>query len=163
MARIVGTHGVRGAVRAVVLSDFPTALRKRRELLLGDELRPVEVTSFRVTGPNAIVQLVGVDSADKAAKLRGELLYIPADKAVRARGQHYWHEVEGLRVETDDGRELGTVSEILRTGANDVYVVNGPLGEVLIPAIAEVVKRVDVRTGRMLVHLLPGLLPGEPD
>ena len=150
-------------MRAVVLSDFPAALRKRRQLLLGEELRPVEVASLRISGPNAIVQLVGVDSADKAAELRGELLYIPADQAVRARGRHFWHEIEGLRVETDDGRELGTVSEVLRTGANDVYVVNGPEGEVLIPAIADVVKRVDPRTGRMLVHLLPGLLPGEPD
>ena len=116
---------------------------------------------FSVAGPNAVVELAGVETAETAAALRGELLYIPVDQAARPRGQHFLHEIEGLRVDTEDGRELGRVAEVLRTGANDVYVVDGPLGEVLIPAIAEVVRRVDVPGGRIVVRLLPGLLPGE--
>lgn len=118
--------------------------------------------SARVHEQSAIVQLDGVDSVEAAAALRGQLLHVPAEAAARPRrGEHFWHEIEGLRVETEQGRDLGTVREILRTGANDVYVLEGPLGEVLIPAIADVVRKVDVAGGRIVVRPLPGLLPGE--
>ena len=116
---------------------------------------------MRVAGPSAVVQLVGVNSAEAAAALRGALLYVPTEQAVRPRGQHFWHEIEGLRVETEDGRGLGIVTEVMRTGANDVYVVDGAGGELLIPAIADVVREIDVRAGRIVVRLLPGLLPGD--
>ena len=162
VGRIVGTHGIRGALRVQILSDFPNAFRKQKRLLVGDDLRQYDVVSLRVHQQSAIVQLVGVESVEAAAALRGELLQVPAEAAARPpRGEHFVHEIEGLPVVTEEGCELGTVREILRTGANDVYVVEGPLGEVLIPAIADVVRKVDVAGGRIVVRLLPGLLPGE--
>ena len=101
---------------------------------------------------------------DATTPLFGELLYIHRDSATRLpRGSYYEHDVVGLRVETGKGRVLGEVAEILRTGANDVYVVRGELGEILIPAIGHVVKRVDVPGGRIVVELMPGLLPGEAE
>ena len=92
------------------------------------------------------MRLVGVETAEAAAALRGE---------------YYLHEIVGLAVEAEDGRALGQIQEVLRTGANDVYVVAGPLGELLIPAIADVVRSIDVTAGRVIVRPLPGLLPGE--
>lgn len=77
------------------------------------------------------------------------------------RGQFFWHQIIGLTVETADGRQLGRVEDVLRTGANDVYVVRGDLGEVLVPAIAPVVKRIDPDAGRLVVELIPGMLPRE--
>jgi 16S rRNA processing protein RimM len=77
------------------------------------------------------------------------------------RGQFFWHQIIGLTVETADGRQLGRVEDVLRTGANDVYVVRGDLGEVLVPAIAPVVKRIDPDGGRLVVELIPGMLPRE--
>jgi 16S rRNA processing protein RimM len=74
------------------------------------------------------------------------------------KGQFYWHQVIGLRVESTDGQTLGTVRDILETGANDVYIVHGAHGELLLPAIKDVVKQIDPAAGRMLVQLLPGLL-----
>jgi 16S rRNA processing protein RimM len=137
-------------------------LARLRELLVGDDLRPYEVASARVHQQSAILQLTDVDSVEAAVELRGQLLSIPAEAAARPRrGEHFVHDIEGLRVQTEKGRELGTIREILRTGANDVYVLEGPLGEVLIPAIADVVRKVDVGGGRIVVRLLPGLLPGE--
>lgn len=162
VGRVVGTHGVRGGLRVSLLSDFPTAFRKRKRLLIGDELREVDVVSARGHGEMAIVQLRGVDTIEAAQALRGQLLHVPVEEVARPRrGQYFWHEIEGLRVETEDGRELGTIREILRTGANDVYVVTGALGEVLVPAIDDVVRKIDVAGGRVVVRPLPGLLPGE--
>jgi 16S rRNA processing protein RimM len=162
VGRIVGTHGIRGGLRVTLLSDFPLAFRRRKQLLVGDDLRPFEVLRARVQGESAIVELAGIESVEAAAALRGELLHVPAEEAARPRrGEHFWHEIVGLRVETEDGRELGPI-KILRTGANDVYVVKSPAeGELLIPAIEDVVRRIEVEQGRVLVRLLPGLLPGE--
>jgi 16S rRNA processing protein RimM len=143
-----------------LLSDFPGVLRRRKLLLLGEDLRPVDVVSFSVSGPSALLRLVGVDTVEDAAALRGEYLYVTtADAARPVRGEYFLHEIVGLAVETEEGRPLGHVREVLRTGANDVYVVVGPLGELLIPAIADVVQSIDVEAGRILIRPLPGLLP----
>jgi 16S rRNA processing protein RimM len=96
---------------------------------------------------------------DAAEALRGRDVEVAASDALRLpRGQFYWHQVIGLRVESSTGEALGTVADILETGANDVYIVRGPRGEILLPAIKEVIKRIDPQAGRMLVELVPGLL-----
>jgi 16S rRNA processing protein RimM len=145
-----------------LLSDFPGVFRRRRQLLLGEALRPVDVATASVSGNSAVVKLVGVDTPDGAAALRGEYLYVAASDAARPiAGEYFLHEVVGLAVEVVDGRQLGHIREILRTGANDVYVVVGPLGELLIPAIGDVVESIDVEAGRVLIKPMPGLLPGD--
>jgi len=73
------------------------------------------------------------------------------------RGRYYWHQIVGLRVVTSEGEEIGTVSEILETGANDVYVVKGEGGERLIPAIKQVVNEIAPERGEMIVTLIPGM------
>lgn len=153
---------MRGALRVALLSDFPAQLRRRQRLYLGEEHRPVDVSSIRAQGDRLIVQLVDVDSPEAAAALREQWLYVRRDEAARPpRGQHFEHEVLGLCVETSDGEALGSIVEIIRTGANDVYVIRGPDGrELLLPAISDVVKSLDVAGGRVVVDLLPGLLPG---
>jgi 16S rRNA processing protein RimM len=75
----------------------------------------------------------------------------------RQEGEFYAREVIGLKVRTVEGEELGEVTEILVTGANDVYVVKGERGEILLPARVEVIKGIDVEVGIMTVELLPGL------
>ena len=76
-------------------------------------------------------------------------------------GQYYQFQLMGLEVWTSDGKRLGQVAEILPTGSNDVYVVQGEDGELLIPAIEDVVKSVGLETGRITVELIEGLLPGK--
>lgn len=153
---------MRGALRVAALTDFPGQLRRRKRLYLGEEQRPVEVVSVRGHGEQLIVQLADVVSPEQAARLYGQTLYIRRDEASRLRpGQFFWHQIVGLTVETADGRQLGRVEDVLRTGANDVYVVRGDLGEVLVPAIAPVVKRIDPDAGRLVVELMPGMLPRE--
>jgi 16S rRNA processing protein RimM len=92
--------------------------------------------------------------------LRGQLVQIAREEAVPLQaGQFYEHQIVGLSVVTADGHALGQVVEVLATGANDVYVVLGPRGEILLPARAEVVRAIDLDAGTMTVVLLPGLTP----
>jgi 16S rRNA processing protein RimM len=115
-----------------------------------------------VTGLAAIVRLVGIETAEAAAALRGQYLYVAtADAARPPRGEYFLHEIVGLAVEDESGRALGRIQDVLRTGANDVYLVAGPLGELLIPAIADVVLTIDLEAGRVVIRPLPGLLPGD--
>lgn len=87
------------------------------------------------------------------------LVQVPVEEAVPLDPDEYYHfQIIGVNVETEAGESLGKVVQVLETGANDVFVVRGPLGEVLLPAIDEVVRGLDLATGRMVVHLLPGLI-----
>lgn len=106
-----------------------------------------------------ILQLGGVESRNTAEAFIGELIEA-ADADVRRddADSYFIHEIVGLRVVTTDGREVGTVTEVLQTGANDVYVASGPSGEVLIPATGEVVAEIDTRAGVMRITALAGML-----
>jgi 16S rRNA processing protein RimM len=103
------------------------------------------------------------DVADRtsAEAFRGADVEVPTEAAMKLpRGQFYWHQVIGLRVEDVATHEiLGKVTDILETGANDVYIVRGSRGEVLVPAIKDVIKAIDPAAGHMLIAPLPGMLP----
>lgn len=156
---VVGPYGVDGEVRVAVTSDFPERFAALESVRVGERLRPYEVTSARLHRAEAILKLRGVDDASAAAALRGEVLRVSLADAVPPPEEHYyWHQIIGLQVLTPEGERLGQVVDILRTGANDVYVVRGPRGEVLVPAIEDVVQSVDLSAGRMIVTPLPGML-----
>jgi 16S rRNA processing protein RimM len=108
----------------------------------------------------AYLRLSGIDDREAAAELGGRLLSIPeSELEPLPEGQYYRFQLIGLSVVSRDGEELGRVTEVLSTGANDVYVVRGERGELLLPATDEVVREIDLETGRMLIDVLPGLLP----
>ena len=105
-----------------------------------------------------ILRLAGLTDRDAAAKLRGSFVQVPESEAWKLpNGRYYWHQIVGLRVVTVEGEEIGTVAEILETGANDVYVVKRDGRERLLPAIKDVVKEIAPARGEMIVELLPGL------
>jgi 16S rRNA processing protein RimM len=109
-----------------------------------------------------LLKLGGCDDRTAAELLRGMLVQVPAESAAPLESDEFYQfQIIGLAVETDTGQHLGKVVEVLETGANDVYVVRGPSGEVLLPAVDEVVREVDPASGRMVVHLLPGLVDEE--
>ena len=108
--------------------------------------------------PQVILGLEEITDLDAAEAIRGWLVQVPESEAWKLpRGRYYWHQIVGLRVVTTEGEALGTVSEILETGANDVYVVKGDGGERLIPAIKQVVKQIAPERGEIVVALIPGL------
>ena len=162
VGRVLAPWGHRGEVRAEILTDFPKRFSGMERIFVGDDLVPYRVQSARLHKGNVVLKLEGIDNPDQAERLRGALLYVPVAEAVPlGKDQYYQHQIMGLEVWTVDGRYLGRVSEILETGANDVYVAERDGREVLIPAVAEVVQEVDLEHHRLVVKLLPGLLEGE--
>lgn len=162
IAQVLSAHGVRGELKCRVITDFPKQrFRRNAEVVLRGATRTVE--SARVQGDQVLLKLAGIDDRTAAETLRGAQVEVPTDAALRLpHGQFYWHQVIGLRVENaTTGDYYGRVSDILETGANDVYIVRAePSGrELLIPAIQDVIKRIDPDAGRMLIEPLPGLLP----
>ncbi len=159
--RIVGAHGLRGALR--VRPDNPESNPQPLERLFVDrEGTPVEhrVRSSARAGRGSLkLELEGIDTIEQAQALRGAHLYLAIDDLPPAADKEfYYFQVVGLRVETTEGRLLGIIDEVFFNGANDVWVVrNGP-GEILIPVIEDVVRRIDLEGGRVIIETIPGLL-----
>lgn len=162
VGRVLRPHGVRGELRVELLTSYPERLPHHRVLYLGDDAQPYPVERIRLQPEAALIKLSGCDDRDQAEVLRGQLIQIPIEMAVPLEEDEYYHfQIVGVEVSTDQGERLGRVVEVLDTGANDVYVIRGPRGEVLIPAIEDVVRELDMEGGRMVVTLLPGLLGDE--
>jgi 16S rRNA processing protein RimM len=143
-----------------VVTDFPKQrFRRGNSVVIRGERHVVQAA--RIQGTTVLLKLEDVADREAADVLRNADVEVPTQEAVPLkRGQFYWHEVIGLVVEDATTHEtLGEVTDIIETGANDVYVVKGKRGEILLPAIKDVVKRIDPANGRMLVELLPGLAP----
>ncbi len=159
VGRILRPHGVRGEVRVAILTDYPERLPQHETLYLGDDHRPYPVEGVRFHQGVALVKLSGCDDRNEAEELRGQLVQIPADDAVPLEeGEYYHFQLLGVRVSSDQGEELGRIAEVLDTGANDVYVIHGPRGTLLLPAITDVVLELDLETQTMVVAIPPGLL-----
>jgi len=106
------------------------------------------------------LKLAGIEDRTAAETLRGALVRVPIEQAVRLPpGSYFWHEIVGLHVQDTRGRALGSVAEVLPTGSNDVYVVRSAEGDLLLPAIKDVVRAIDRERGVMTVELIPGLGP----
>lgn len=159
VGRIVRPWGAKGQVKVEPLTDFPERFRRGARFLVDE--REYTCSSVMSAPRNLVLKLDGVDSPEAAEALRGALLEVPtADAPALPEGTYYHYQLIGLEVRTAEGEELGRVAEVLTTGGTDVYVVHGPLGEVLLPATSEVVASIDLEAGRMTVTPLPGLLPG---
>lgn len=160
VGEILKPWGYRGEVKVKVLTDFPKRLAGLATVHLGPDARVVRVERARLHSGFAVLKLEGYDSPEAAAKLRGAVLRIPSTEAAPlSAGQYYQHQIIGLAVVTTEGEELGTVDDILETGANDVYIVRRPDDrEILLPAIRDVIQAIELDRGRMVVRLLPGLV-----
>lgn len=159
IGEIVAPRGVLGELRVQIISDEPNRFLALTHVYLGPEHTEFSVRRSRVHKGQALLQLFGVDDRDAAEAWRGATVYVSLDEAVPLEeGEFYHYQVLGLDVVTDAGESLGRLREILPTGANDVYVVRGKRGEILLPAIKDVVLEIDLQAGVMRVHLPEGLL-----
>jgi len=160
IGHIAGPHGILGEVRVVALTDHPERFRPGVEVYLGndEDVRPVVIQSARPHKDVLLVKLREIDDRNAAELLRDHYLLIPEGDAMPL-GEHenYVHDLIGLSVQTASGEPLGKLVEVLETKANDVYVVSGPQGELLLPALRSVVQTVDLITGTMIVEVPDGL------
>ena len=159
VARIAAAHGVRGEVRCEVLTDFPDRFASTKHVYGGADRHIISIVRVRRVRTGVLLKLEGVDTRNDAEQLRGMVLYVKDTDAVSLPADTYfWHQIVGLHVRTLDGQELGVIADILPTGSNDVYVVRGDGREILLPAIHDVVRNIDLDNGCMTVELLEGLL-----
>jgi 16S rRNA processing protein RimM len=158
---IVRTHGLRGEVIADVFGDLTELFMQGLELRLTDgegaESR-VTVRQARRHQDRLILELEGIETCDRAEGLRSRVIWLTRDLVGPLDSKRWFvQDILGVEVFTDTGERLGRLTEVMHMPANDVYVVRGEGGEILLPAIEDVIKEVDVVAGRMLVHLIEGL------
>jgi 16S rRNA processing protein RimM len=160
VGQIIRPHGVRGEVGVKVMTDYPERLATLDTLFVGSEHQPYGVQRLRRHEDRMIIHFAGLRDRDQAERLRNQFVYIHIDDAVPLEdGEYYLYQVEGIRVVSDDGQELGRLTGLIETGANDVYVVTSPDGnEILLPVIPQVIQKVDIPGGVMTVHLIEGLI-----
>lgn len=157
VGRITAPFGVNGEVRASLDTEFPERLPER-PVFIGDERRPLTVEEVRLHRREALLKLRGVDTVEAADALRDQPLYVAAqDSAPLPEGRYYVHQIVGLEVRTTAGERYGVVKDVLLRPANDVYVIRHANREVLAPAIADVVKAIDLAAGTMTIEVLPGM------
>jgi 16S rRNA processing protein RimM len=155
IGRVLAAHGVRGEFRMAVITNHPDYLPKIRTVFLGDEQEQFRASRMRPypNGKEALVKLAGLDSPEDAAERRGQLVRIAlADAPPLPEGEYYHYQLIGIDVVDESEQFLGRLAEIIETGANDVYVVRGPAGEVLLPVIEGVILSVEPEAGRMVVR-----------
>jgi 16S rRNA processing protein RimM len=155
--RVLRPWGLRGHVKVEPLTDFPERFERGARLWLDGVERTVEHARSQ-TG-YLYLKFSGIDDVADAEPYRGLLLEVAeAELPPLDQDEYYHHQLVGLRALSVDGDELGTVTEVLRTGSNAVLVVHGPRGEVLLPFIDDVVKNVDLSSGSVSIELIEGML-----
>ncbi len=175
VAKVLRAHSTQGEVACEIVTEFPERFKSTKRVFLTpaslkSRLEPQDgatPTPYAVKGARlvqhrghaeVVISLDTVGDRDAADQLRGYLVQVPEREAWKLpRGRFYWHQILGLRVVTTNGDEVGTVTDILETGANDVYVVKRGGAERLIPAIKQVVLKIAPERGEMVVELLPGM------
>jgi 16S rRNA processing protein RimM len=160
IGRITAAHGIRGEVKVEPLTDFPRRFQPGSILWLDGA--PHDVERGRPQGRSVILKLSGVDSRTQAEALAGKDLLAAEATPIEGEGIYYLHDIVGLRVEDAAGQTLGRLAEVLSTGSNDVYVVRGDRGELLLPALDDVVREVDVARGRIVVDVPEGIEFAKP-
>jgi 16S rRNA processing protein RimM len=161
---VLRPHGVRGELRIGIITGHPERLGQHAHFYLAHPDSPEEAQCYSVEEIRqhkeiVLLKLEGCDDRNEAEALRDMLVQVPIEEAVPLdEGEYYHFQLVGVRVETESGEWLGQVAEVLETGANDVYVVRGPRGEILLPAIADVVLELDLEAMRMVVRLLSGMV-----
>lgn len=159
---ITSTHGIRGEVKVFPTTDDLNRFKALKQVMLdaGKEYLDLEIEGVKFFKQYAILKFKGIDNINDIEKYKGKDLLVTRDNAVKLEEDEYFiFDLLGSKVITDEGNELGELTEILSSSANDVYVVKTKEGkEILIPSIEECILDVDVENKVIKVHLLPGLL-----
>ena len=159
---VTSTHGLAGEVKVFPTTDDPKRFKKLKQVLLdtGKDMLPLGVEHVKFFKKMVILKFKGYDRIEDIMGFKGKNLYVTRENAVRLKKDEYFiADLIGMKVYTEDEAYLGELTEVITTGANDVYTVRMENGkDVLIPAIGQCILNVDVEHETMQVHLLEGLL-----
>lgn len=159
---ITSPHGIKGEVKVFPTTDDAKRFKELKKVILdtGKEYIPMEIEHVKFFKNMVILKFRGYDNINEIEKYKSRDLLITRDQAVDLEPDEYFiTDLIGLTVVSDQGAELGTLKDVLETGANDVYVVAMKDGkELMLPAIGDCILNVDLEQGRMEVHVLEGLM-----
>lgn len=159
---VTTAHGVHGEVKVFPTTDDNRRFKKLKEVILETKkfTKTVKVESVKFFKQFVIVKLEGYDTMDDALTLKQALLRVDRANAVKCEKDEYFiADLYGLKVYDDEDNLVGELSEVYQTGANDVYEIKREDGStVLVPAIKECILDVDIKNGRMTIHIMEGLL-----
>jgi len=161
IGKIVKSCGLKGRVKAVLFLESNDTFRALDELYVGQgEVRkgPFKLKGVHSRGRSFFLEIEGIENLDDANALAGFQIFIPRNKLKKLpEGEYYWRDLIGLKVITEEGYTLGVIEAVFPTGSNDVYVCSGGDREVLLPGIADVIRKIDIDQGIMVVRLVEGL------
>ena len=158
---ISSTHGIRGEVKVFPTTDDPDRFRKLKQVILdtGREQKSLEIEGVKFFKQFVILKFKDIDNINDIEKYKGKSLYVTREHAVKLKKDEYFiADLIDMQVELEDGTAFGVLTDVMQTGANDVYVIakeNTP--DLLVPAIHDCVLAVDIEAQTMTVHLLEGL------
>jgi len=157
IGQILAPWGLKGKIKVEVTTDFPQRFTPASQVYVNQQ--PVTIDSAEWHKGKLVIKLKDIDSIEEAQKLRGQPMEIKSSQLQPLpEGQYYLFQVMGLKVWTTRGELLGVVTEILTAESNDTYVVSGDRGEILIPAIEDVVKSIDPDKKCIIIEPIEGLL-----
>lgn len=156
--KIVTTHGIKGEVKIMPYTDYPELLCEFDRLFIGRNHEEINVERSRAFKNMVIAKLEGYDTPEAAAKLRNKILYMHRDDLELDEDTYFIQDLIGIEVsDADSGFLYGKITDVMQTGANDVYVIKGDDREYLVPAIPEVVISTDIDENTMTIRPLEGL------
>lgn len=159
---ISSTHGIRGEVKVFPTTDDANRFKKLKEVLLdtGKEKLSLKIESVKFFKQFVIIKFKGFDSINDIEKYKGKSLFVTRENAVELEEDEYFiADLIGVDAVSDDGQYKGVLTEVIETGANDVYEIRLEDGRtLLLPAIKECILKVSLEENRMLIHILDGLL-----
>ncbi len=155
------THGVKGEMKVFPTTDDPNRFKKNKHYILmnhGKQMS-VEVESVKFFKQFVILKFKGFESLDEILPYKGCALFVTRSNAIKCQKDEYFiADLIGVEVYDEENNMLGTISDVIQTGANDVYVVTDDKGnEKLIPAIKQCVKDIQIDANKMTIHIMPGL------
>ena len=161
IGQIVNTFGIKGVVKVNPFTDDITKFEDLKKVIIATkrERKEYEIQEVKYHKNMVLLKLKGIDKIEEAETLRNAYLEIArSDEPELEEGTYYIVDILGLEVYTEEDKLLGKVEDIFNTGSNDIYVVEDELGkQTLLPAIGEVVKKIDLENKKIIVHLLKGL------
>ena len=162
IGQIVNTFGIKGFVKVNPFVDDVSRFNDLKKVYLkrNKELKELEVEDVKYHKNMVLVKFKGIDRVEEAEALRNSYLEVDRENAIELQeGEYFIADLLGLNVVTEEGKTLGKLDDIFNTGSNDIYVVKAEDGkQLLLPAISEVIKKINLNENKIVVHLLEGLI-----
>ena len=162
IGQIVNTFGIKGMVKVKPFTDDNKRFKKKKKVYIKnkEKLKEYQIEEVKYHKDMILIKFRGIQNPEQANLLRNSYLMIDREEEKPLEeGTYYIVDMIGMDVYTDEGEKLGNIEDIFNTGSNDIYVVKNELGkQILLPAISDVVKNIDMENKKMVVHLISGLI-----